>query len=168
MSQQGSGAAASLSGVAAALAAKQAASKTPANSTQPSQSTAKPAVNLGATDPSRKATVLPDPSKLARTAVKGEIMDNNGHKQLGGSRPTTDTIIGPQTPKAAALVKPKKTKSSQVLFSSNGRSLGSVLPDGTQFRFQHGYLLLDSENDKDAKVITFVRENAVRWAVKEE
>lgn len=96
-------------------------------------------------------------------ARKVEAMNKStGGAVIGGSRPTTDVVVSTLTP-ASEITKPEITSDKQVLFNANGRSFGSVLPDGRRFRFTNGWLLTD-----DKAIIDYVRANSAAWGVSEE
>lgn len=106
----------------------------------------------------------PNPlTKAIADAALGIENKATGGTRIGGTRPTTDTVISPVIIEEEKIIKPKKTKPSQVLFSVNGRSFGTALPSGRMVRFQNGYLLTE---DKEA--IEYIRANAKVWGVAEE
>jgi len=63
----------------------------------------------------------------------------------------------------AALTKPVRTSTDEVLFKTSRLNLGSATPEGIRFRFENGWLLTNN-----AKLIDFIRNNAERWEVSED
>lgn len=105
-----------------------------------------------------------DAHVLAKGATGVRVLEI---KETGGTRvenrPTTDVVITPKPVEKNSPTKPVKTSPDEVIFSSNGRNLGSPLPKGDKWvRFKSGWLLT-----KDKEIIEFVRANAKAWGVAE-